>query len=105
MAYMRIHCGYCGQPWEIYFRDDWKADSARRCPHCDSKIDRQTWQKVITAFGYVQDANAELFKDHTGYHCPLYTVDYIEDRYFHGSGANSSDLIEHNPFEHCPSLN
>jgi hypothetical protein len=69
-------------PWEIYFRDDWNADRARKCPHCQNKIDRQTWKHVITAFGHVQDANSELIKDHVGYHCPLYTVDFIEDRVF-----------------------
>ena len=85
MAFMRIHCGYCGQPWEIYSRDDWKGDKARTCPHCKNKIDRQTWNNhVLTAFGSVQDANAELIKDSMGFKTPLYTVDFIEDRIFDG---------------------
>lgn len=85
MAFMRIHCGYCGQPWEIYGRDNWKSDAARTCPHCQSKIDRQTWERqVLPAFGSVQDANAELIKDHVGNNSPLYTVDFIEDRIFDG---------------------
>ena len=83
MAYMKIHCGYCGGAWEVYHRDDWKDDHARTCPHCSQKIDRQTWNKqVLPAFGAVQDANAELLKDHTGQHLPLFMLDVIADHYF-----------------------
>lgn len=83
MAYMKIHCGYCSDSWEIYHRDNWKDDSARTCPHCFQKIDRQTWDnQVLPAFAAVHDANAELFKDHTGYHKPLFTVDVVADHIF-----------------------
>ena len=83
MAFMRIHCDYCGGTWEVYHRDNWKDDKARQCPHCFAKIDRQAWEKdVLPAFGAVQDANAELFKEHTGNHKPLFTVDIIADHLF-----------------------
>ena len=83
MAYLRIHCDVCGGTWEVYHRDNWKDDKARQCPHCFSKIDRQTWEKqILPAFGAVQDANAELFKDSTGYHTPLFTFDVIADHIY-----------------------
>lgn len=83
MAYLRIHCDVCGGTWEVYHRDNWKDDKARQCPHCFAKIDRSVWEKeVLPAFGAVQDANAELFKEHTGYHRPLFTFDVIADHIY-----------------------
>lgn len=83
MAYMRIHCDYCGQKWEIYERDNFNHWKARMCPHCGSKIDEQTWQRqILPGFGQIADANRELMKDHTGYHRPLFTVDVIADHIF-----------------------
>lgn len=80
MAYLRIHCGICGGTWEVYHRDNWKDDKARECPHCFAKIDPQAWEnEVLPAFGAVQDANAELFKENTGYHRPLFAFDVIAD--------------------------
>ncbi len=78
MAYLRIHCAACGRVWEVYHRDNWNNDKARQCPHCFAEIDRQTWEKqVLPAFGAVHDANAELYKDHTGYDKPLFSVDVM----------------------------
>lgn len=83
MAFLRIHCDVCGGTWEVYHRDNWNDDKARQCPHCFSKIDRQTWQKeVLPAFGAVHDANAELFKEHTGRPAPLFTFDVIADHLY-----------------------
>jgi hypothetical protein len=78
--YLKIYCDVCGGNWEVYQRDDWTSDKARQCPHCFAKIDRQTWNKqIIPAFAATADANAELVKDSTGYHKPLFTVDFIAD--------------------------
>ncbi len=86
MAYMRIHCDYCGGAWEVYKRDNWKDSKAAECPHCFSKIDRQTWDnQIVPAFNMLDDANRELFKDHVGYHRPLFTVDVIADHIFTGN--------------------
>lgn len=80
MAYMRIHCSGCGKAWEVYGRDDWKSDKARECPHCYRQIDKELWDKeVIPAFGSALDVNAELYKNHTGYKKPLFTVDFMAD--------------------------
>lgn len=80
-AHMKIHCFTCGGAWEVYERDNWKADSARTCPHCGRQIDVQTWENlVLPAFGMMADANRELFRDHTGYGTPLFRVDYISER-------------------------
>jgi len=101
MAYLRIHCEVCGGTWEVYHRDDWKDHRARQCPHCFSKIDRSTWEReVVPAFNSVQDANAELFKDHTGQHVPLFTFDVIADHLYQNrqtvqqTGGNACPLID-----------
>ena len=95
MAYLRIHCDVCGGTWEVYNRDDWKDDKARQCPHCFSKIDKGVWEsEILPAFGAVQDANAELFKVHTGAHTPLFTFDVIADHIY----ANHRDHDRDN----CP---
>ncbi len=77
MGYMKIKCHECGGSWEVYhynFRDD----HLRVCPHCCKEIDRQTWNRqIIPAFGALEDANRELYKDHTGYPgVALFTVEY-----------------------------
>jgi len=95
MAYLRIHCDYCGGTWEIYHRDNWKDDKARQCPHCQSKIDAQTWQnQILPAFGAAHDANAELFKDHVGYHRPLFTFDVIADHIFTRRSCTLLDRLQ-----------
>lgn len=74
--YMRILCASCNRTWDVQQSDDWKAEAARTCPRCGSKIDRQTWtRQIIPAFASTVDANAELFKDHTGYNSPLFGVE------------------------------
>lgn len=81
MAYLRIHCNYCGKWWEVYKRDS-KNEYSRQCPHCFSEIDVQTWNnEVIKAFATVEDANAELFKDHCD-HKPLFYFDVIANHIF-----------------------
>ena len=82
MAYMRLYCDVCGGSWEIYHRDI-KNDKARQCPHCCSKINKQTWERhVLPAFVLVHDANLELFKDHATSHGPLFTYDVIADHIY-----------------------
>ena len=83
MAYMKISCEYCGGSWEVYERDDWNGRKAATCPHCGTKIDRQTWQKcVVPAFGAFMDLNRDLFRDHVGEHRPLFQIDMISDLLF-----------------------
>lgn len=83
MSYMRIHCNYCGQAWEVYGSRDWNNDRERSCPHCQQEIDLQTWRReILPAFGSFSDANRELFKDHTGHHTPLFTIDFVADHIF-----------------------
>lgn len=88
MAYIKVHCDYCGGSWEIYKRDV-KNDHARQCPHCFQRIEQQTWtREILPAFYSVEDANAELFKDHCD-HKPLFTFDVIANHIFaNGNGAN-----------------
>ena len=53
------------------------------CPHCGTKIDRQTWEKcVVPAFGAFMDLNRDLFRDHVGEHRPLFQIDMISDLLF-----------------------
>ena len=88
MAYLQIHCDYCGGKWDVYKRDI-KNERARQCPHCFQEIDRQSWEKeVIPAFGMVEDANAELYKDHCD-RKPLFYFDVVANLIFtNGNGVN-----------------
>ena len=80
MNYLRIHCSNCRRRWAVYDRDNWRSESSRTCPHCEAKIDAQTWEnQVLSAFGSMRDANMELRRDHTGFRNPLFRVDFISD--------------------------
>lgn len=97
MAFLRIHCDVCGGSWEVYRRDVWTNDKMRQCPHCLSKIDRQTWERqIIPAFAMVDDANAELYKDATGYHASLFSFDVIADHIYKNREhtGESQSLVE-----------
>lgn len=86
MGFLRLHCTYCGDPWEVYHRD-MRSPTANQCPHCFKEIDRQTWDKqIVPAFGAMDDANRELFKDHTGIHTVLFSADYIANGNFYHKG-------------------
>jgi hypothetical protein len=94
MGYLRIHCDYCGGTWDVYGRDDWKNNRSRTCPHCQTKIDGQDWNnQIVPAFAAMQDANRELIKTHTGYHAPMFTVDYIEDHYFPNDARETGTAV------------
>ena len=80
--YIELHCDYCNQDYEVYERNltDKKAN---HCPHCDSKIDRDTWlSAVVPAFKSAQVANMALGYDHAQDHKPLFTVSFIADHLF-----------------------
>ena len=82
MAYMRVYCDVCGGTWEVYQRQA-REDSARQCPHCYAKINRNIWKKkVLPAFVAVQEINVELYKDHASNHTPLFTVDIVADHLY-----------------------
>ena len=94
MGILRIHCDSCGGQWEVYGSGDFHARTARTCPHCGQRIDGQTWEKqILPAFGGMMDANRELIKDHTGYHSPLFTVDYIADHYFPNDARETGTAV------------
>ena len=95
MGQLRIHCGYCGGTWDVYGRDNWHEKTARTCPHCDSRIDGQTWEnQILPSFGAMMDSNRELMKDHTGYNQPIFTVDYIEDHFFPDPAREAATAAE-----------
>lgn len=80
MGTLKIHCGKCGQSWEIYERENWRKKENGECPHCGCQIDLQTWtREIVPAFASVNDANRELFKDQSGYHSPLFQFDTIAE--------------------------
>ena len=82
MAFMRIYCDYCGMKWEVYQRDDYKSDKSRKCPHCTTKIDRNTWNNhIVPAFEAFQSINTELINDNMA-GSPRFSVDFHEDYYF-----------------------
>ena len=78
MGFLRIHCGGCGQVWEVY-RKAREYDASRECPHCGKRIDPTTWHKhVLRAFDYMADANLEVMRDHADYHQGAFKLDYVE---------------------------
>lgn len=90
MGVLKIHCDYCGGSWEAYPQQG--APKARYCPHCGQAIDRQLWDKfILPAFGELDDANRELFKHSTGYHTPLFQVDYEADTIFKNALQTQKD--------------
>ena len=94
MGFLKIKCHYCNGEWFVYGRDNYKETQYRTCPHCFQKIDGQDWQNhVLPAFGAMMDANRELIKTHTGYHAPLFTVDYVEDYFFPDAKAEAETEI------------
>lgn len=94
MGYLRIHCDYCGGTWDVYGHSNFHDRAARTCPHCQQRIDGQTWERqIVPAFGGMMDANRELMKDHSGYHSPLFTVDYIADHYFPNDARETGTAV------------
>ena len=90
MAYLRIHCAYCGGTWDVYHRQ-LDLDPARRCPHCDSRIDGATWrEKVLPAYNTMRAANMGLLDDHIQHHCPAFEVDCIADGTFQNASSGST---------------
>ena len=78
---LRVHCGRCGNFWELYSRDNWQSDNSRVCPHCNAKVDEQTWKnQIIPAFNSVSDANNELVRDVTGYGKAHFSIDVIASK-------------------------
>ena len=79
MGVLRLHCGHCGDTWDVYDRDK-SGPEANQCPHCFNEIDRQTWEKqLLPAFSAMDDGNRELFKDSSGYGTVLFRADYISN--------------------------
>lgn len=78
MGFLRIHCGGCGQVWEVY-RKVKEYDASRECPQCGKRIDPTTWHKhVLRAFDYMADANLAVMQDHVDYHQGAFKLDYVE---------------------------
>lgn len=79
MGMLKINCGYCGGSWTVFHRDIHYKHAAT-CPHCNHKIDGQTWERqIIPAFGAMDDASRELLKDASGYGTTLFTLSYESD--------------------------
>lgn len=77
MGFLRIHCHNCGGYWDINEGDEYRQRKYKTCPYCQKGIDSQDYDnQVLPAFGAMMDANRELYKTHTGYSAPLFTVEY-----------------------------
>ncbi|MBQ5319761.1 MAG: hypothetical protein J6K17_11765 [Oscillospiraceae bacterium] len=82
MAFIRIHCDYCGGEWEVY-KHGLTSEHSRECPHCFHTVNEQLWEKeIIPAFCAVDEANAELYKEHLGEHKPLFYFDVVANHIF-----------------------
>ena len=90
MIVMRLHCGACGGTWEVYTRQR-DSKTARICPHCEHKINRDTWEdKILPAFQAAGAANLALVSDSVNNHTGDFEVDFIADGRFPNAGL--SDL-------------
>lgn len=81
--FMRVHCDYCNQDYDVYERDSLTGKTVCQCPHCGSKIDRDIWlSTIVPAFKMSQVANTVLYRDHAENHKSLFTVSFIADHIF-----------------------
>lgn len=95
MGKLSIHCNGCGSDWVVYHRDNWKNWRSRTCPVCGKSVDPGTWERfVLPAFGSLEDANIELYKDHNQGHGTLFTVSYIPEVLFPDAGEDMREEIE-----------
>lgn len=81
MGFLKIHCGYCKQTFEVYQRG-LEAKDANVCPHCDHRIPEKYWQRIQDAATVLHNANFELFKAHVDDHITCFRVDYMTDHIF-----------------------
>lgn len=81
MGFLKIHCGYCKQTFEVYHRG-LNARDANVCPHCDHRIPDEYWNKIREAAAKLSSANFELFKAHVDDHITCFRVDYLTDHIF-----------------------
>ena len=95
MGHLKIYCDSCGSEWNVYHRDDFKDWKARTCPVCGKSINSETWDRqVLRAFGEMEDASAELFKDSAQTHGTLFTISYIPDVIFPNRTEGTDQLRE-----------
>lgn len=90
--YLKIHCDYCNQDYDVYERD-MDVKTARQCPHCGSKIDREIWHElVIPAFKSAILMNGALMYDHVENHHPLFTASLVADHLFPVSSKSADEI-------------
>ena len=80
--HMHITCGGCGMKWDVFQRDDWKAETARECPRCGRSINARTWEhSVLRAFGEAVDASSDLYNDSVQPQGAAFRIDYLDERF------------------------
>ena len=90
--YMKIHCDYCNQNYDVYERD-MTSKSARQCPHCGSKIDGDIWRDIaIPAFKSAIMLNWAMMNDHVENHRPLFTASFVADHIFPVSSESADEI-------------
>ena len=83
--YLKILCDYCGKTWEVYPRGNVsKLTKTKdyRCPHCDAKIDPETWKDIVVGLSLTKGINEKLASDHVNKHNALFAVSFIADHLF-----------------------
>lgn len=83
MGILEIHCHECGTVYEVLPECVMERDTLPNglhpycCPHCFAQMNTRTWNKLVRAYGELQDINRELLKDHIGYRDhPLFQAAY-----------------------------
>lgn len=56
--------------------------AVRTCPHCNSVMNKESWDQVISVYFKAKKINNRLAADNLNRHDPLFAVSFIEDRPF-----------------------
>lgn len=73
MGALEIHCHNCGAVYEVHPDIVIRAAELQtgvhpyRCPHCMTKMNTRTWDKLVRAFWEFEEVNRELRQEHDGY--------------------------------------
>ena len=61
--YVKATCGNCKCKFEIY-SITLQHEESFRCPHCNAKIEKKQWSKLVNAFFTMNDLNYQIRKSH-----------------------------------------
>ena len=81
MGVLKVQCYKCRSRYQINAGMIHHIE-ANKCPYCFAELPRDTWERIVVpAFGELEDANRELYKEHSGYiDTPLFQIGYTPSK-------------------------